>query len=356
MSSHPYQSIPSMAHWRHAVAKLSPDQIDPAIGFKFKLSKTDKVATGGSCFAQHIARYLRQSGFHYYVVEKGHPISLSDINDAFNYGVFSARYGNIYTSRQLVQLFDRAFAYFEPDETHWRNAQGNFLDPFRPTIEPQGFASEEELLADRILHLQRVKQMFINLDYFVFTLGLTECWLSRTDGAVFPICPGVAGGVFDENSYHFKNLSVAEVIADLRLFREKLLVVNPRAKIILTVSPVPLMATMENRHVLLSNSASKSILRVAADDLANNFDNVAYFPSYEIITSPFSGAHYFGPDLRSVTEAGVAHVMHLFSQHCTSTLKTDEVILRNYSDDSAITEFTEDAKKIVEVICDENLL
>nr|WP_256375899.1 GSCFA domain-containing protein [Caulobacter sp. S45] len=42
---------------------------------------------------------------------------------------------------------------------------------------------------------------------------------------------------------------------------------------------------------------------------------VAYFPSYEVVTSPTARGAYFRDDLRSVTQTGVDHVMHLFFHH-----------------------------------------
>jgi len=86
-------------------------------------------------------------------------------------------------------------------------------------------------------------------------------------------------------------------------------------KILLTVSPVPLVATYEKRHVLVSNTVSKSVLRVAADEVERAFDNVIYFPSYEIITSPANSGKYYQDDLRRVTDIGIDHVMRVFSKH-----------------------------------------
>lgn len=356
MSQHPYQSIPKTSHWRKAFQGTTPSDVDLVCNFRFNLGRNDKVATAGSCFAQHIARHLAKSGFNFYVTETGHPIGTPDIREKFNYGVFSARYGNIYTSRQLVQLFDRAFGTFSPAETCWQNAHGKYVDPYRPTVHGDGFSSKEEMLADRIQHLGAVREMFQNLDFFIFTLGLTECWISAEDSAVFPICPGISGGTFDAQKHVFHNLSVAEVIDDLREFRTKLLMVNPHARIILTVSPVPLMATMEARHVQVSTTASKAILRVAADQMEREFSNVTYFPSYEIITSSFSRGTYFGPDLRSVTETGVSHVMRLFLKHATSQQDDHTAPQPECASPSTGDIFAQNAEEIVKVICDEDLL
>src|SRR5690606_23136879 len=88
--------------------------------------------------------------------------------------------------------------------------------------------------------------------------------------------------------------------------------VNPDARVILTVSPVPLAATAEPRHVLESTTLSKSVLRVAADMVQRRQEGVSYFPSYEIITGAFSRGTYYDTDLRSVLPEGVEHVMRTF--------------------------------------------
>ncbi|KTC34977.1 hypothetical protein AO269_21120 [Pseudomonas putida] len=157
--------------------------------------------------------------------------------------------------------------------------------------------------------------MFETLDIFVFTLGLTETWRSKKDGSVFPIAPGVAGGTYDPSKYEFLNLETADIIADLEKFIGHLSEVNPNAKIILTVSPVPLVATYEKRHVLTSTTYSKSALRSAADAIVRRNIHCDYFPSYEIITGNYSRSQFYGDDLRSVTDAGVSKVMGLFMKH-----------------------------------------
>lgn len=171
------------------------------------------------------------------------------------------------------------------------------------------------MLADRRQHLACVRRALEELDVFMFTLGLTEHWRSREDGAVFPLCPGTAGGAFDSAKYEFANSNVGQVVSELEEFIDLLRSVNARARIILTVSPVPLVATAENRHVLVSTTYSKSVLRVAAEAVTRSRSGVAYFPSYEIVTGNFSRGRYFAEDLRSIREAGVRHVMRLFFKH-----------------------------------------
>ncbi len=236
-----------------------------------------------------------------------------------SYGMFPARFGNVYTSRQLLQLFDRAYGLKRPKPDWWNGKEGGFIDPFRPRIQAGGFASVELLHADRERHFAAVRQMFEQCDVFIFTLGLTETWLDTTDGSAFPLAPGVVASGEHSSEAVFHNLGVAEVIADLDQFLEKFQTVNPAAKVILTVSPVALIATYEERHVLVSTIASKSILRAAADDICRRHKQVAYFPSYEIITGPQTGGRYYAPDLREVTDEGVAYVMSIFTKHYLSS-------------------------------------
>ena len=278
--------------------------------------------TAGSCFAQHISRHLRQAGFNFLVTEPGHAILTEDVRHAFNYGVFTARFGNIYTSRQLEQLFRRAYGTFTPDECVWEREDGRLVDPFRPTIQPHGFATREELEADRRQHLAAVRRAFESLQVLVFTLGLTECWQSEADGSVLPLVPGVAGGIYDPGRYRCVNLDVADVVEEMTRFVAALRRVNRDAVLVLTVSPVPLNATAIDRHVLVSSTYSKAVLRVAAERLSTSLDGVHYFPAYEIVTSPSARGSYFADDLRSVTQDGVNHVMALFFRHATTISAT----------------------------------
>jgi hypothetical protein len=189
------------------------------------------------------------------------------------------------------------------------------------------------------------------LDVFVFTLGLTECWRSREDGAVFPVCPGVEGGTFDPARYEFYNQPVEDVIADLTAFRHGLHSVNPGAQIIFTVSPVPLVATAEpGAHVLSATTYSKSVLRVAAESMRHKFPNVHYFPSYEIVTGAFNRGAYYAPDLRNVVEAGVAHVMRLFMAHATGGAEASSTKREPLPEED---EHLAAASRLVEVECDE---
>lgn len=221
----------------------------------------------------------------------------------------------------------------------WSRPDGNYSDPFRPEIQPDGFVSLDLLRQDRTRHLANVLNMFATLDIFVFTLGLSEAWRSRQDGAVFPLAPGVVAGEWNPERYEFINFTVADVVADLTDFFKKLKALNSRAKMILTVSPVPLVATYDKVHVLAATTYSKSVLRVAASEVSKGSTDVSYFPSYEIITGNYNRGAYYEDDLRSIKPEGVEHVMRLFMKHYIGN-KTDE---KSYGE----------LEKLFHVVCDE---
>ena len=312
---HPYADLPARQFWKQAIQMVAVGEVDPVGHVGFLIEPTTRVATAGSCFAQHISQRLKQRGFNYLQSESP-SLGVSPAEAVRqNYGVYSARYGNVYTPRQLLQLLARSLGEFTPAESAWRRPDGTLADPFRPEIAPDGYADVDALLAARTEHLDAVLAMFKTAEVFVFTLGLTEAWRSKTDGAVFPLAPGVVAGEMDANRYEWVNFGIAEVIADLDAFIVKLAAINPGVKILLTVSPVSLAATYDDRHVLSATTYSKSVLRVAAAEMCLRHPHCFYFPSFEIITGNFNRGAYYDSDLRSVNSAGVDHVMRLFFSH-----------------------------------------
>lgn len=355
MKEHPYTGLPDYQFWKRSFGQGFIGGLDPVSSTRFTIERDTKIVAAGSCFAQHLARHIQKRGFNFLQTEKAHPIFASrGWDDAhagtFNYESFSARYGNVYTARQLRQLIDRAYGRFEPVTSTWKRKDGMFVDPFRPQVEPDGFVSAEEVFLDRKYHLSAVRRAIEEADVFVFTLGLTEAWMDNRDGAVFPVAPGVSGGVYDLDIHEFKNFSVSETTDDMSYSIDQIRQANPAVKILLTVSPVPLNATYEPRHVLQSTVYSKSVLRVAAQEMRNSYDFVDYFPSFEIITSPQCGGKYFASDMRSIEEAGVEHVMNTFFHHYAD--ETAPVMAETPSSPDRQAEM----ERLVETLCDEEAI
>lgn len=342
----PYADLPASNWWAKSVAEPPAEQVDPVYEAKFTIGRKDKIATAGSCFAQHLARRLEQAGFNYFITERPPPRCDNPAEEG--YGTFSARFGNIYTVRQLLQLASRAFGDFRPSIDAWELADGTgYRDPFRPKVGGKPYATLEDLRADREVHFAAVRRMFETADVFVFTLGLTECWRSRDDHAVVPLPPGIVGARLPADAYEHKNFTVAEVLSDLQLLLDFFQRVNPTVKILLTVSPVPLIATFEKEHVLSATTYSKSVLRAAAGEIAQNNAHVAYFPSFEIITGSFNRGRYFADDLRQVTSEGVDHVMNCFLRHFAAAA------VQPASAASDSDRFNAESSAAMSIVCDE---
>ncbi|MFW2545258.1 GSCFA domain-containing protein [Primorskyibacter sp. 2E107] len=344
--SHPYKDLPAKHFWRKAIADVPRHDVMLPVNSSFKIAPEDKVATAGSCFAQHLAKGLEQAGFRYFVPEDGAELT-PEQRAKENYGVFSARYGNIYTTLQLHQTLLEAYGEAVPQDRVWQGKDGRFYDPYRPAIQPGGFESEAAVLEARETMLAAVRRIVEDSDIFVFTLGLTEGWRNTADGWAYPVVPGSIAGAFDPDKHEFFNMTFREVQealeASLAIFRKH----NPTIRVLLTVSPVPLVATYEDRHVLTATTYSKSVLRAVVEETARAHDWVTYFPSYEIITGHYNGGLYFEEDMRNVAMRGVRHVMQNFMQEMTNVIASSKEM-----DAQLAEQFTSELTALDNLVCE----
>jgi len=305
MPEHPYRSQPPRAFWSRAVATgFEPREV--ATGTGPLLGRSDRVMSAGSCFASNMIPWLERSGIEYVRTETPPP-AFRDLPENLGYGNFSAAYGNIYTARHLRQLLQRCLSTFVPVEDRWYR-DVFVVDPFRPGLRYPARSDEEfDLLTGQ--HLAAVLEAVRLSTVLVFTLGLTEGWCSRVDGATYPACPGTIAGEFDPDRHEFRNFTVDEVTDDLLGALDLARSVNPSLRLILTVSPVPLVATATDQHVLTATTYSKAVLRVAADQVTRARDGVEYFPAYELVTGPQAPDAFYAEDRRDVTDEAVAVVM-----------------------------------------------
>jgi hypothetical protein len=311
----PYADLPPQAFWQTGVANQTPAAIDGLYKKKFSIDRTMRIATAGSCFAQHITQYLRKRRFS--VIDEEPPPPGLDAAAArrFGYGLYSARYANIYTTRQLRQFAQEALGEFCPADAIWEK-DGRYYDAMRPSVEPSGLSSPEVVLDHRACHLQRVLRVLRAADVFIITLGLTEAWEHAPSGTVYPTAPGTVAGKFDPAIHRFHNFNFKEVYEDLSTFFEFVRKIKKDTRFVLSVSPVPLTATASEEHVLRATTYSKSILRAVAGQLYHERADVDYVPSYELITSSLSRGQYFAENLRTVRPEGVEAAMKMFfAQH-----------------------------------------
>ncbi len=312
-SKNPYTELPAENFWRSGVVDPGPFGIRNLFHPKFWISPTDRIATAGSCFAQRLSAALAARQYAWVNAEPAPPMMSASEQKAFNYGIFSARTGNIYSTGLLRQWVSWALDGVPANLEAWTDPNGRIQDPFRPEIEPGGFADLDEMERSRRFTLAALRSSFETADVFVFTLGLTEAWRNKGTGFVYPSCPGTVAGCFDTKVHELKNYEFEEVKADLEWAICRLREFNSKLRVVLTVSPVPLTATAEQEsHALTANTYTKSLLRTVAGSLSRKMDFIDYFPGYEMVATPPFKAMFYAPNMRTVDPFGVDYVMEQF--------------------------------------------
>ncbi|WCL53207.1 GSCFA domain-containing protein [Gimibacter soli] len=294
--SNPYQSLGPSKFWRSGVAEIEQGKSFPDIWCpKYPVGEQSGFITAGSCFAQHVGKWLTSNGFRF---------SPSRLAPAFN---FSFALGNIYTPALMRQWLEAA-AGGKTLTGHIAETDGKFFDLLRPAVVTDGFESAATLQEAREKAIAEIAEQIRSAEIFVFTLGLTEAW-RHSDGTVYPMCPGTICGTFDPTAHHFHNYGHAETLAEMKAVRRLAREINPDIRFLLTVSPVPLTATAADDHVLVATTYSKSVLRAVAGELAASHADIDYFPSFELIASPPIQGRYFEENQRNVKPEGVSFVM-----------------------------------------------
>ncbi|MCL6705557.1 GSCFA domain-containing protein [Pseudomonas sp. R2.Fl] len=265
----PYKNLNDRSIWKRAVASRSLFDLEDIFRPSFQIRKYHKIATFGSCFAQHIGSRLKNNGYNWLESETVPPFANEELKRQYSYGLFSARTGNIYTASSLKQWVEWSLDFSVPPSEIWEK-NGRYYDPFRPTVEPEGFSSEGELVMSRRQTLAALEHVLRTADVFAFTLGLTECWVNSEHGYEYAVCPGTVAGTFDPVKHEFVNRSFDSIRSDMLQVMKMIETVNPNIRFIVTVSPVPLVATASEQHVLVATMASKSILRAVAQDLVSS--------------------------------------------------------------------------------------
>lgn len=356
VTGNPYESLPAEAYWRNAVASV---QAQPDVSYatpKWKITRSDRISTAGSCFAQHIGTNLLRAGFDVRDAEPAPKLLPKERQADHGYGIYSARYGNIYTARQMLQLAEEVLGK-RPVSTEVWAQNGRYVDALRPTIDLGGHATPQAVHRHRLHHLGRVKSLFDQTDILILTLGLTETWQDRATGRVYPVCPGTIAGEFDDARHSFVNLTFQEILDDLMALRTILQenAAGRSLRFLLTVSPVPLTATASGLHVMQATVYSKAVLRAVAGQMTAMFEDVDYFPSFEIVANPWAADRHYAANLRSVTEAAVSKVMKTFMTiHGIDQVgKAAPPVVKAPPVEATVSETEDPAMKVV---CDEELL
>lgn len=170
-------------------------------------------------------------------------------------------------------------------------------------------------------------------DVIIITLGYVETWFDNELGIYLNTSPPQPMIRAQPDRFEFRVLSYNDVLQALHDVHA--LLVKHRSKplkMLVTVSPVPLLATFRDIDVLLANTYSKSVQRAAIDEFIRDIEGVDYFPSYEfvILSDPnmaWSRKDYRHPDADLITRIMANVVAQYVQGHTTEQAQTVEGLL-----------------------------
>lgn len=270
------------------------------------IDKDSAIVSAGSCFAQRIAHQLQLNGYNYLIEEDDLPVGMEveDISKT-SYRASSVRAGVLFSVPALRQMVERAAGKWQPDYLLYTH-KGKLFDPFR-RIKPL-YSDEEGFVQDYRVHSEALSRALLKCDVLIITLGLCEAWrFIHSKDYITGSPQGIHPALLEK-----KFLTVDENIQELDRLYHVFHEYNPTAKLIVTVSPVPLNTTYSSEdHVVVANSIAKSRLRVAADEFCKKYPGaVYYFPSYEVVL--YGSKAPWEADMRHVSAAAIKRVMETF--------------------------------------------
>lgn len=246
----------------------------------FSVSHKDRIFTFGSCFADNIGGKLNEFRFDVFSNPLGvmfNPISIYNAidivkserllteNDVF------ARDG-IYNSFLLHSQFAELDA-----ATYLRNVN--------------------ETIAE--LH-----SSFASCCVLCLTFGTSFVYRLKKSGEVVSNCHKCPSEDFRK-----ERLSVDEIVEIYTKLFSQLKADNPNIKIVMSVSPI--------RHIkdgAHENQLSKATLLLAVESLAKLYDNVAYFPAYEIMMDELRDYRFYAEDLIHPSNLAIRILWERFSK------------------------------------------
>ncbi len=202
-------------------------------------NRQSRICTFGSCFAGNIARVLRKFAVDAENITFGEYINSTYANLAFLRWVCGESLGAELQNR-LSEIFD----------------------------------GPPHIYREKLAQAQLV----------IITLGVAPAFFARGSGDfVLPKASQINMRLF-ASRYHFRTTTVDENLANLKIIVRLVRLMSPTAKIVVTVSPVPLAVSFEYDSPIVADCVSKSVLRVAADLLMREkIPDVHYWPSFEIV-------------------------------------------------------------------------
>ncbi len=250
-----------------------------------------KVLFIGSCFSNNIGEKLQGLKFNTGINPFGvlyNPLSVSEnINLLLNKTEISEK--DIFFDKDLWASFSFHSSFSRP-------VKSDFLDKINNQI--------------KINH-ERLKET----DVLFITWGTAWVYQIKDSNKIAANCHKIP-------SSHFLRflLETDEITKTYETFFQEIKQFNPTLKIVLTVSPI--------RHWkdgASGNQVSKSTLLLAANKLAEKFDFVEYFPSYEIMMDDLRDYRFYENDMLHPNSLAIKYIWGKFKS-CYFSNNTEQIL------------------------------
>ena len=235
----------------------------------------------GSCFTENIGTLLAENKFQV------------DINP------FGILYNPLSISMALREII-RKRLYEESDlfsyREYWHSPMhhGSF-----------SAATPEEVVRNIRVRLEQAHKELKQLDWLMLTFGTAYVYEQKKTGKVVANCHKLP-----EKDFVRRRLETDEITEDYIQLLDELISLNPKIKILFTVSPI--------RHVrdgMHANQLSKSVLLLAIDRLMQRYPQATfYFPSYEIILDELRDYRFYADDMVHPSSLAVNYLWERFSE------------------------------------------
>ena len=259
---------------------------------KSLIEHSDKIFTIGSCFAQNIAEYFRTSRF----TILGNP--------------FGVLYNPISIFNSLKLAVEEK-QFVESDLIKHQSEWHSFYHH-------SDFSNhDKKVVLDNINNSIVSTNSFLkNADIIIITFGTSYVYKHLEKEMVVSNCHKIPQKEFS----HFR-LTYSDTIVAIKNTLELIKSINPKAKYILTVSPVRHLKDGAN-----NNQLSKANLLLAINEIVNSERNSLYFPSYEIMMDDLRDYRFYNSDLVHPNKMATDYIWEKFitsqcSEKCLQTIK-----------------------------------
>jgi hypothetical protein len=293
---------------RHEKPNRLEPEAWPAIRPKWSLHGVRSIYTVGSCFARNIEEHFDRAGYD--VPTLSFAVPPEEWRGDRPNGIL-----NKYTPPSVHQELEWALRIRRARSDRSRAALLaepllDMGDGLVVDAELAGFAPvSRERGVERRRQLYETVEKAFAADVVAITLGLVEAWWDIERRRFLQQTPTTPMMQRFPKRFAFAPLRFAEALAhtqkaiDLLLRHGK-----PGLKILLTTSPVPLRTTFTLQDAMVANTNGKSILRAVCGEIAETYEAVDYFPSYESAILSDSG-RVWTDNLIHVREAFVAKIV-----------------------------------------------